>query len=83
MSLNGLSERSIRRVARQANIHPGNILRATVVSHHQHWLVWLTLVNHWHAVYDRSSQELDLFVPGPIDGICTSLCHELFPEDFD
>jgi hypothetical protein len=76
MGLNGLSERSVRRVAHLTGIAPANILRATVLSHGEHWLVWLTLKGHLHAVYDRRSGELELLPTGR--PVCTSLCRELF-----
>jgi hypothetical protein len=80
MGLNGLSEKSVRRIARQAGIAPDNVLRATVLSHAGHWLVWLTLKGHFHAVYDRRSGELELLPTGR--PVCTSLCRELFPGGF-
>ena len=80
--MNGLSARSVRRVAREAGIHPANIVRATVVSHSDYWVVWLTLRGHLHAAYDRREQELEWFPGRQVDGVCTSLCRELFPDDF-
>ena len=82
MSLNGLGPRAVRRVARDAGLPVERIARATVRSHDRHWLVWLTLSPHWHAVYDQRTGELELLPTSPPSPWCTSLCRELYPEDY-
>lgn len=77
MSVNGLGPRAIRRVARETDLH--NIVRATVVSHGEHWVVSLTLNPHQHASYDRRTGMVGVSFPGPSEA-CTSLCRELFPD---
>lgn len=76
MALNGLGPRAVRRVARETRLR--NIVRATVTSHADYWVVWLTLDPHQHASYDRRTGEVILDPPGPSE-LCTSLCRELFP----
>ncbi len=77
MALNGLGPRAVQRLIRATGLN--NIVRATVVSHGEFYLVRLTLDPHQHGVYDRRDGELELDPPGKSD-LCTSLCWELFPE---
>lgn len=79
MGLNGLSDKSVRRIAQATGLT--NIVRATVRSHGEHWLVMLTLDPHRHAEFNKQDGWCTLFPAGPM-GLCTSLCRELFPDDF-
>lgn len=80
MGLNGLSDKSVARIARATGLT--NIVRATVYSHHQHWLVMLTLDPHRHAEFNKQDGWCTLFPAGPMKGLCTSMCRDLFPADF-
>lgn len=77
MAMNALGPRSVRRVARETWLR--NIVRATVCSHGDYWVVWITLDPHQHAGYDRLTGKVHLYPAGRSE-VCTSLCRELFPD---
>lgn len=80
MGLNGLGPKKLRQLARLTGLD--NIVRATTYSHADYWRVWLTLKPHQHAVYNYRSCVTIVEAGGRSDQ-CTSLCRQLFPEDFN
>jgi hypothetical protein len=79
MGLNALNSRKMRKLEKLTGLTP--IVRATTYSHTDYWRIRLTLRPHQHATYNRRSR-VTIVEPKGRSNLCTTLCWELFPEDF-